>query len=140
MASTRTTVASARLATKAVLPSGWITTLEGSAPVSTDANRELSSVLKTESEPASGFTIATRVSSSDMAIVLEREAPLQKGRGPAAAAAGVGTCHSARRTAATGTTAVASVAFALGATTGAPCRYGEEKQRPAPLRQSTSFV
>ncbi|HEU4731925.1 MAG TPA: hypothetical protein VFT22_28715 [Kofleriaceae bacterium] len=50
-----------------------MTTLDGLLPVGVLEMRVLSEVWNTESEPSSGFTIATSESSSEIAIVLERE-------------------------------------------------------------------
>ncbi len=73
MPSTRTTVASARLATNAVCPSGWRTTEEGAAPTLTRASRWLSAVVNDEIEPSWGLTITTMASSSLTTMVLERD-------------------------------------------------------------------
>src|SRR3954470_4811994 len=51
-----------------------MTTLEGNAPVAVLEIRELSLVWKTDSELSSGLTMATRLSSSLIAIVLARDA------------------------------------------------------------------
>jgi hypothetical protein len=50
-----------------------ITTLDGLLPVGVFEIRELSEVWNTESEPSSGFTIATSALSSEIAIVLARD-------------------------------------------------------------------
>src|SRR5206468_3722704 len=66
---TLTTVAAARLATQAVLPSALSTTAEGSSPVVTLLSRVSSAVRKIEIESSSGLTMTTSASSSVIAMV-----------------------------------------------------------------------
>src|SRR5215468_8171197 len=79
---TFTTVASARLATNAVVLSGARTTELGSLPVGTRARGERSEVLKIEIDPSCGFTITASWSSSVTATVEDFDGCLSTAAGP----------------------------------------------------------